>query len=246
MKHKTATIRQLHDFKGKFNTVKQLKSQIHKEFTDEIPTDSITDIGYFEGRQSSKIWLVSDRDVISMYQKVKKDSDIFLWIKVCESDSDDELEPVRKKRRSSKEDEVEDLYQELRQRHEEKYTSPQLKLWARMLHCGTHGDYIDPPRVPMITGTLPKHTKKDSFAQALTGAAEAVVKILSPRPISVLSESNPISANTGISPGKSTELRTQNLQQLRVLQQLHDENVLSDSELAEQKSIILDALRKLT
>lgn len=183
-----------------------------------------------------------------MYQKVKKDSDIFLWIQVCESDhdTDDEFEPVRKKRRSSKEDEVEDVYQQLRKRHEEQYTSPQLKLWARMLHCGTYDDYDDPPRVPMITGTLPKRTKKDSFAEALTGAAEAVVKVLSPRPVSVLSESNSVSGYSGISPGKSTELRTQNLQQLRVLQQLHDENVLSDSELAEQKSIILDALRKLT
>ena len=63
----------------------------------------------------------------------------------------------------------------------------------------------------MITGTLPKHTKKDSFAQALTGAAEAVVKVLSPRPVSVLSEFNPVCGYSGISPGKSTELRTQNL-----------------------------------
>ena len=62
---------------GKFETVKQLKGQVHEELKD-IPVDSIADVGYFEGRQSSKIWLVTDKDVVSMYQKVKKDSEIFL------------------------------------------------------------------------------------------------------------------------------------------------------------------------
>ncbi len=62
----------------------------------------------------------------------------------------------------------------------------QLKLWARMLCCGT--DYEIPPRVPMITGSLPRHTKKDSFSEALTGAAEAVVKALSPRSTSLPSQ----------------------------------------------------------
>ena len=100
--------------------------------------------------------------------------------------------------------------------------------------------YDTPPQVPMITGTLPKHTKKDSFAQALTGAAEAVVNALSPRSAPVAHEPSVHSA-IGISPGKSTELRSQNLQQLRVLQQLREEGILSDSELAEQKTIILNA-----
>lgn len=49
----------------------------------------------------------------------------------------------------------------------------------------------------------------------------------------------------GISPGKSTELRMKNLQQLRVLQQLYDDSIVSDKELAEQKEIVLTALRKL-
>ena len=98
----------------------------------------------------------------------------------------------------------------------------------------------------MITGSIPAHSKKESFTQALTGAAEAVVKALTPSPKSVSpSVTNP-SAGIGISPGKSTQLRMQNLQQLRVLQQLYEEGILSDSELAEQKKIILDALRRLT
>ena len=49
----------------------------------------------------------------------------------------------------------------------------------------------------------------------------------------------------GIAPEKSADLRMKNLQQLRYLQQLHDDNILSDTEFLEQKGIILDALHKL-
>ena len=190
--------------------------------------------------------LVSDRDVLSMYQKAKKD-DMFLWVEVSACDSDDDHAPVRKKRRKEKEDEVEDIFDELKSMHKSDFTSPQLKLWAKMLYCGTHDKYDEPPKVPMITGSIPTHSKKESFTQALTGAAGAVVKALTPSPKSVPSSvtgsSCGHSANIRISPGKSTQLRMQNLQQLRVLQQLY--YVLFDSELAEQKGIILDTLRRL-
>ena len=75
--------------------------------------DCIADIGYFDGRQSSKMSLVSDRDVLSMYQKAKKD-DMFLWVEVSACDSDDDHAPGRKKRRKEKEDEVEDIFDELK------------------------------------------------------------------------------------------------------------------------------------
>ena len=211
-----------------------MKDQILKEFKDELNTES-ADVGFFESCQASKIWLVSDKDLALLYQKAKKDSSIFLWIEPINEESDDDNHSGRKKRRKNKEDEIEDICQELKKKHGSDYTSPQLKLWARMLHCRTHDNYDDPPRVPMITGTLPKQPKKDSFTQVLTGAAEAVVQALSPRSISV-HETTSSSGSSGISPGKSTELRMQNLQQLRLLQQLHDERILSDSELAEQKT----------
>ena len=51
--------------------------------------------------------------------------------------------------------------------------------------------------------------------------------------------------HVGISPGKAVDLRMKNIQQLRYLQQLHDDNILSDAEFLEQKAMILDSLRKL-
>lgn len=51
--------------------------------------------------------------------------------------------------------------------------------------------------------------------------------------------------SVGISPKKSVELRMKNYEQLRYLQQLFEDGILSDWEYAEQKQNILDSLRKL-
>ena len=54
------------------------------------------------------------------------------------------------------------------------------------------------------------------------------------------------STNLGISPGKITELRIKKLQELRELQQLLEQNVLTEEESSEQKAMVLSSLRKLT
>ncbi len=69
VKRKKAITRQLHDFKGKFGSVSQLKTQIDTELGDELPNSSV-DVGYFDGHQSAKVWLVSAKDLKVMYEKV--------------------------------------------------------------------------------------------------------------------------------------------------------------------------------
>ena len=158
--------------------------------------------------------------------------------------------PVKKQRkttelstnkRQDKEEEIDEIYEELRSHHKDNFSVPQLRLWARMIYCGTYDDYIEPPRVPMITGSHSQRPKKESavMVEAFTGAAEAIAKVFSPQPAT---SSVP---SIGISPSKSTDLRMKNLQQLRLLHQLFEENVLTEKELTEQKTLILEALHKL-
>lgn len=126
------------------------------------------------------------------------------------------------------------------------FSKPQLRLWARMINCGTHDDYSEPPRVPLITGTAPKRRKTDSSTEvsdAVTDAARAVAKAFSPPPPNPPSAG--ISGPIGVSPGKTVELRSKNLEQLRYIQQLYEDNILSTTEYEEQKCIILSAIRKL-
>lgn len=54
------------------------------------------------------------------------------------------------------------------------------------------------------------------------------------------------SMKPGISPGKITDLRMKKLQELRELQGLLEQNILTQQEFVEQKTLVLDSLRKLT
>jgi len=64
-----------------------------------------------------------------------------------------------------------------------------------MIQCGTHDDYEDLPRVPMIIGIPPKRQRIHSLAKAISGAAEAVAKAF-PQPLPV-SSSNPVATSLG-------------------------------------------------
>ena len=56
-------------------------------------------------------------------------------------------------RRAEMEEELEDVFQKLKDKHGDKhYSGPQLRLWARMIVSKTHDDLNNPPKVPMITG----------------------------------------------------------------------------------------------
>ena len=51
---------------------------------------------------------------------------------------------------------------------------PQLRLWARMIHCGTHDGYDNPPAVPMFSGTQPKRPRRESLADTIAESVAAV------------------------------------------------------------------------
>ena len=171
------------------------------------------------------------------------------------------------------EDKVDETVAELKLRHESKYTLTQMRLWARMIAANHHESLDDPPEVPAITGVVPKRKKRESVAEAISTLAGAIrgtpqdntlpgTSNSSP-PAASTSNSSPPAASTSnstspgtsnnsdsnsaveYSPRKKSELRMKYLQELRELQQLLEQNVLTQEEFAEQKAIVLAALRKL-
>ena len=72
---------------------------------------------------------------------------------------------------------VEDVFEELREKHGIAYTRLQLKLWARMIVNDIHDSYDQPPQVPMITGIVPKPSSvSEVIANAATTFAKASVR----------------------------------------------------------------------
>ena len=144
---------------------------------------------------------------------------------------------------------------ELRERHGTKYSLPQMRLWARMVTANHQESLDDPPDIPAITGIVPKRKKPresmveaiSSLAGALRGTPTDATKNATPADTVTTTpadtqDSRPSARHP---PGKASELRRGHLQELRELLELLELNVLTPHEFAEQKALVIAAMRKL-
>ena len=244
-RRKKAITRQLHHFDGKFRSVTDIKAHLMEELGEEVPSSIHFDVGYYETR-STKSWLVTSEDLELMYSSLKSE-EISLW---CDADPhDDKKSDGKGKKRNGgtssrfEEEDVDEHFTTLTEKHGDTYSVPQRRLWAQTIHCGTHDSYDTPPALPMF-GPPPKRHKKESISDVM---ATVLAKAINPSASGSQEASSSIAnqSSVAISPGKSVDLHMKNLQQLRFIQQLFDDNILSEEEFLEQKKSILEALRKL-
>lgn len=251
---------ELHDVNRKFVSPDEIKLQLIDSLKDLVPPETALKsftIGYFRGSKQEKQWIVTDGDLKAMYS-CTKEGNVFLWCDkrvVTDSEaesssrasrkrSNDDPTPLAKKATAyaAREGEIEDVADELKELHGNKYSYPQYKLWARMLQNGQHKDKDKPPNVPLITGSYVKERKDSgSVGEAIAGAAIAIVKALKGSPQKTETQSLP----TGISPGKKVQLSTQYLKQPETIQKLKDDGVLSAEEYIKQKHRIMNNLEVL-
>ena len=270
-------MRDLHHFRGKFDSVVGMKMKLMDEFGALLPPTTDFQIGYFSGRQSTKYWIMCQEDLDSLNKlaEISKGS-VMLW---CDGKSATGIEastianstkrkknvddpPPTKRRRI--EDELDSVVKDLQEKHGNKYTLPQLRCWARMI---TSGKYEDKDTIPVFLDldNQPKKQKRASLAEAITGAAMTFAKAVKSSDVKQCSSqsvviassdspSTPVAAcsasslpmTAGISPGKITDLRMKKLHELRELQGLLEQNILTQQEFVEQKQLVLGSLRKLT
>ena len=245
------TQRDLHSISHKFDSVKALRSALGHELEDDV-ADGDYNVGYFEGFQHKKKWLVFPADLEAMYAHFKGKQYIPLWCDGTESanDSQDDERPCKKKQKKNKgthtkkvndQEELESVFHELRERHESKRSGPQYRLWARAMVSGVHDSDSQPTNSPMFTGGLQKQPK-ESLVDAFAGAATAIAKAFTPKqPQDVTA----IGHSVHFSPSKKVDIRMKNLEQLRVLQNLMEDGILSRDEFTEQKRIVLQSLNNL-
>ena len=251
-------VRHLNNYTSKFDSVVALRLKLMEAFSDQVPNTVDFSVGYYEGSQQSKVWLVTPEDLQKMYDSIKR-GHITLWCdqRVTESDT-----TGRKRKRESestlreeKEEEVDRVYTELVNKHgKSEYSIPLLRLWARAIATDHHDDYDDPPDWPQFKSqatSAPKKKRQDSLSDALTGAAKVFAEAFSgnkhgaPSSSSVPQLSQSQASSTCISPTKTVDLRMKNYEQLRYLQQLYEDGILCEKEYTEQKTNILGFLRNL-
>ena len=195
-------------------------------------------LGYLDGSQQAKVWLYITEDLTAMYRKYPKGGAINLW---CERNYDlaDGGGNKRKRgdaaeqssHRKAKEDENESIFKDLHEKHSGKYDTPRLRLWSRMIAAGIHDDYDEPPDIPAFSKS--KRARKETVMDSISGAAVAIVEALQDKGKTTGTSAAPVS--TGMSPGKCIDLRMKNFEQLRYLQSLLDDGILSEAQYAEQK-----------
>ena len=247
----------LHGVSRRFESPLDLKQQLLESLGDHVPALSSIDtfnVGYLQRKSQTKHWIVSDKDIDSMYAQYTED--ISLWCDqrveevVTSSNAAkqkragaENAPPPKRTNYTDREEAIEEIATELNEFHGDNYSYPQYKLWARLIACGQHTDKENPPNVPMITGSYSKERKQKAgssdLGEIIAGAAVAIVKALKDP-----SEKN-ASVTSTVSPGKRASLSGQYLKQLEIIQKLKDEGVLSLNEYQAQKQRIMENLQPL-
>ena len=131
-------MRQMHHFHSKFDSVFNLRAMLVEEFKEQVPDNTTFRIGYIE--EKHRMSIITNDNVKCMYEK-HVNGEIILW---CDGRSDDVQGLGKRKReeqiiRHNERDlEVEDVYQELLEKHNDQYDIPKLRLWARMICSKIH------------------------------------------------------------------------------------------------------------
>ena len=181
-KKSDVVMRELHHFRSKFDSVLMLRAKLVEELRDQVPDSMTFKVGYLEGQKNNRMSIMNQDDIKAMYLRYKT-GEITLW---CEGKVDDVGRGNKRKREeqvSSKyherEDEAEMIYQQLKEKHADKFDNAQFRLWARMVASNIHSSIVDPPSIPVFG--LAKKPRRDSnnMANAVTGAAVALVNALS-------------------------------------------------------------------
>ena len=238
-----------HDETRRFESVEALKSSIVENFTEYVPATADFQIGYLEGRACQKRWIAQIKDLKKMYEGYQCGDEIKLW---CEGRNkgelgkkrkahDDSQPPSKKEKTEDEEIKIRDLLEE---KHKDTYTIPQYTLWAKFIRMGRHSSYEEPPQIPLLTGKQKGRTaRKENISEALAGAATAFAHAMKPTEKSPCKgKSTPVHQ---LSPNNKATLRRRYLEDLRSLNELLNDGVLTPDEFQEQKDTIMVGLRGL-
>ena len=115
-----------------------------------------------------------------------------------------------------------------------------------MVASNLHDDYETPPTIPAFMST-PRKPRSPSLSTVIGGAAAAFAKALGENSQQDREGSGSVlgGPSVSVSPGKAVDLRMKNYEQLRYIQQLFDDGILTEAEYIEQKQDILASLKRL-
>ena len=239
------------------DTPAKLKEVIVSQCGENIVPE---EVGYFN--QATKHWIHNRLDMNDVWDMIESGAKITLWCTDCATvnkplggkrTNDTENESGRKKQKLSSMDEkkalAEEHEHELREKHGDKYTHFQYKLWAEMLASGVHTDSDEPPAASMFPRTTkrPKGTQLES-SNSNDAVVSGMMNMMNTFCHAVTTKqvgSDKLRTSGSASPMKKAELRTTYMKQLSDLRKLYDDDILSTDEYEEQRLDIVTLMREL-
>ena len=225
-----------------------ISSQCGQEF---VPGD----IGYYN--VNTKHWIHNRLDINDVWDKVESGSKVTLWCTCLESpsssitvgkrprrDAESDPDPGTKRKKvgtaDSKKELVESYETQLTEKHSDKYTRFQYKLWAEMLASGVHNDTENPPAASMFS----RNTKTKPVSES-SNIVSSMVSVVNTLCDAVTSKPPATVRSTNDSPMKRAELRTTYIKQLSDLRDLFDKGILCPEEYEEQRQDVISLMRCL-
>ena len=237
------------------HTCNDLRCVIRTHLGAEITTENF-DVGYIQGL--TVIRIRSKEDMTELWANVKDPSKkINVWCDgLIETDTsgskrkqktdtyDRDIQTKRKKVNTHKEDEVQEIVDDLKKQHGSNFTRMQYRIWGEMISGGMHMSTDEAPNTTMFAragGCTPyrRKSQQSSVTQLMTEAATAFTSALSP------GKTASPSGHAGTSPAKVIESRSKLYKQLCDLQNLRNIGVLSEGEYESEKESIMALLAKL-
>ncbi len=225
-----------------FRTVPTLQKRLAEDFKDILGDTHASHIeaGYVEpghGAKGRQRWIVSDEDLGDMYKAYHGKKEIMLWVFTqCNAasgtgqkrprpgDSGEQKDPKVPRTNfdahSKKLADVEEIVDELREKHGSDYTQEQYNVWAHMIQMRKHQSRECAPDKPFFRTSTKKKARVD--VSDIPGPSTAV----------------------GISPGKRIGLRTECMSQLDKLNSLFEKGIITDEQFQEMREGILSDIKK--
>ena len=237
------SVRKWRDAGSHFGSVCALKRKLKHRFSEEfrnVEEDTI-EMGFIEpghGAKGRQQWLVDDDDLADMYKAYNGEKEILLLAylggsKRLRSQSPEAIESSKRKKtkydaHTRKMCEVEEIVDDLHDRHGTTYTQEQYNVWAHMINLRKHNSRDKPPEKPFFRGPKKKHCASADSVQSSLSRSGGESSGLLP---------------TGISPGKRIQLRSQSMQQLEMWHSLYEKGAVEDDEYRRVQANILSDIK---
>ena len=210
-----------------------------EQLCDQISSNAVFDFGYYRGNK--RVWVRNNEDLKEVHKLLKSNDShsVTLW---CDgkadhrsakrsgsdltfSDSDGENDAhlpkskgkKKRTRYEEKADRIEDVVDQLKEKHGKDYTLVQYRIWAETMESGQHSSYDLPPK-----GRFFKAQSKGKAGVASTSADEK-----------------------SLTPSKVAQLRSTYIQQIKELHGLLEVGAITNDHFIKQRDSLLQQMDEL-